>query len=139
MASKRKTVVRPRRPASAVDKGKPATIDDYLARVSAEQRAVLERLRQTIRKAVPAAEECISYSVPAFSLDGTVLVGFGASAMHCSFFPMSGRTIADHAELLADYETSKGAIRFTPAAPLPAALVRKLIKARFRELSARRR
>jgi len=148
MASERKQASRPKRPVTAskpdrVSKtsktsnaGKVATIDDYLARVGDEQRAALAHLRATIRKAVPEAEECISYAVPAFRVDRHVLVGFGASAKHCSFFPMSGRTIADHAELLAGYETSKGAIRFTPDAPLPDALVRKLLKARRSEIAA---
>jgi uncharacterized protein YdhG (YjbR/CyaY superfamily) len=150
MANKRKEAPSPKRapkarpsgPASKTNKtstaGKGAAIDDYLARVVPAQRAALARLRQTIRKAVPEAEECISYAVPAFRIGDKVLVGFGASAKHCSFFPMSGRTIGDHAELLANYETSKGAIRFTPAAPLPDALVRKLIKARLAEIAASR-
>jgi uncharacterized protein YdhG (YjbR/CyaY superfamily) len=144
MASQRRQSTRPKRPVRASSAGKArkagqvATIDGYLARVGDDQRAALSRLRATIRKAVPKAEECFSYAVPAFRVDGHVLVGFGASAKHCSFFPMSGRTIADHAEPLAGYETSKGAIRFTPDAPLPDALVRKLIKARLAEIAARR-
>jgi uncharacterized protein YdhG (YjbR/CyaY superfamily) len=134
-ASKPSKTSRPRETSKA---GSVATIDDYLARVGPDQRAALAQLRATIRKAVPRAEECISYAVPAFRIDGSVLVGFGASAQHCSFFPMSGHTIADHADLLADYQTSKGAIRFTPDAPLPDALLRKLIKARLAEIAAGR-
>ncbi|HMI90163.1 MAG TPA: DUF1801 domain-containing protein [Polyangiales bacterium] len=136
MASKRKHPTPTKRPVKVSRTGKPgATIDAYLARLGQDQRAALSRLRAVIRKTVPGAQECISYAVPAFRIDGDVLVGFGASARHCSFFPMSGRTIADHADLLADYATSKGAIRFTPDAPLPDALVRKLIHARLAELS----
>jgi uncharacterized protein YdhG (YjbR/CyaY superfamily) len=111
---------------------KPANIDDYLAALRADQRAALEKLRQTIKKAAPQAEECISYGVPAFRQDG-MLVGFGATANHCSFFLMSGATVANHAEELAKYDTSKGTIRFPADKPLPSALVRKLVKARLAE------
>ena len=111
---------------------RPATIDEYLARVRPEQRPALEKLRQTIRAAAPGAEECISYSLPAFRLNGP-LVGFGASTNHCAFYPMSGTIIEAHRKDLAGYETSKGTIRFQPERPLPAALVRKLVKARLAE------
>jgi len=111
---------------------KPKTIDDYLARVSATQRAALEKLRRDIKAAAPAAEECISYQMPAFRLNG-MLVGFGATANHCAFYPMSASTVAAHKEELQGYDTSKGTIRFQPDKPLPAALVRKLVKARIAE------
>jgi uncharacterized protein YdhG (YjbR/CyaY superfamily) len=113
-------------------------IDEYLAAISGEQRAALEKLRKTIKAAVPKAEECISYGVAAFRLNGKVLVGFGAGANHCTFFPMSGRTVHDHQDELEDYETSKGAIRFQPDKPLPAGLVRKLIRARIAENAEKR-
>ena len=116
-------------------KSRPATIDEYLAGLSADQRQALEKVRRTIRAAAPAAEECISYSLPAFRLNG-VLVGFGASARHCAFYPMSGSTIAAFRNELKGYETSKGTIRFTPDKPLPASLVRKLVKARLVENAA---
>lgn len=114
---------------------KPATIDEYLAGVGDDERAALEALRRTIRSAAPDAEECISYQLPAFRQNG-VLVGFGASAKHCAFYLMSGTTVAAHAAELAGYDTSKGTIRFTPDRPLPAALVRKLVKARLAENGA---
>ena len=115
------------------------TIDDYLAGVSEDQRAALQRLRRTIRAAAPKAEECISYQLPAFRLDGRMLVGFGASAKHCSFYPMSSATVEAHKEALAGYDTSKGTIRFQPNKPLPVALVRKLVKARIAENQSRRK
>lgn len=118
---------------------KPRTIDEYLATLQADQRAALQQLRTTIRASVPQAEECISYALPAFRLDGRVLVCFGAAARHCSFFPGSGSTVAAHADLLKGYDTSKGTIRFQPDKPLPAALVRKLVKARVAENAARSR
>ena len=112
-------------------KGKAKTIDDYLAALSVDKRAALEKLRKTIKATVPKAEECISYGLPAFRLDGRPLVAFGAGANHCAFYPMSSSTVEAHKEDLEGYETSKGTIRFQPDKPLPAALVRKLVKARI--------
>ena len=113
-------------------KRKASTIDEYLANLSDDKRAALEKLRRTIRAAAPQADECISYQIPAFRLNG-ILVGFGATASHCAFYPMSSSTVAAHKEELKDYDTSKGTIRFQPEKPLPAALVRKLVKARIAE------
>ena len=112
---------------------KPKTIDEYLAAVSADKRAALEKLRKTIRTAAPRAEECISYGLPAFRLDGRMLVAFGATANHCALYPMSSTTVEAHGEELRGYDTSKGTIRFQPGKPLPATLVRKLVKARIAE------
>ena len=112
---------------------KPKTIDEYLAALSDDQRAALEKLRQTIRAAAPQAEECINYGLAAFRLHGKNLVALGATANHCAFYLMSGSTVATHQEQLTDYDTSKGTIRFSAAKPLPAALVRKLVKARIAE------
>jgi uncharacterized protein YdhG (YjbR/CyaY superfamily) len=111
---------------------KVATIDEYLASVTDEQRAALEKLRETIRAAAPQAEECISYQVPAFRQSG-MLVGFGAAANHCSLYLMNGHTVAAFADELKNYDTSKSAIRFPASKPLPARLVRKLVKARLAE------
>ena len=113
------------------------TIDEYLARLNADQRAALEALRRTIKAAAPKAEECISYQLPAFRQHG-VLVAFGATANHCAFYPMSASTVSAFQRELARFDTSKGTIRFQPDRPLPAALVRKLVKARLAENAARR-
>ncbi len=67
--------------------GEPKTIDEYLAPLSNEQRAALEKLRRAIKSAAPRAEECISYRIPAFRLGGRILVAFGAAANHCAFYP----------------------------------------------------
>ena len=112
---------------------KPETIAEYLEDLPAEQRRVLERLRRVIRAVAPKAEECISYRLPAFRLDGRMLVAFGARANHCAFYPMSAFTVAAHADELEGYDTSPGTIRFRAEAPLPASLVRKLVKARIAE------
>ena len=119
-------------------KPKAKSIDEYLAALSDDQRAALEKLRKTIRAAAPKAEECISYQLPAFRLNG-MLVAFGATANHCAFYPMSSSTVETHKDELKDYETSKGAIRFQPDEPLPAALVRKLVKARIAENELRKK
>ena len=112
--------------------GKPRTIDDYLATVNEDQRAALEKLRKTIKSAAPTAEECLSYQICAFRQNG-MLVGFGAAAKHCAFYLMNSTTVAAFQDDLKDYDTSKGTIRFQPDKPLPAALVRKLVKARIAE------
>lgn len=109
------------------------TFDDYLTALDEEPRAALEKLRKTIRAAAPKAEEGISYGLAAFRLDGRPLVGLGASAKHCAFYLMSGSTVENHAAELKGYDTSKGTIRFPASKPLPAALVRKLVKARIAE------
>jgi len=113
------------------------TIDDYLAKLTADKRAALEKLRRTIRAAVPRAEERIAYQVPTFFFDGKMLVSFGAAAHHCAFYP--GAVVQDFAKELVGFDTSKGTIRFQPDHPLPAALVRKLIKARIAKPASRRR
>ena len=118
-------------------KSRPKTIDDYLHAVAPDKRPALEKLRKTIRAAAPEAEECISYQIPAFRQNG-MLVGFGASANHCSFFPFNSTTVAAYKADLKGYETSKGTIHFQPEKPLPAALVRKLVKARLAENLQRR-
>ena len=106
---------------------KPKTIDEYLSLLSADQRAALQALRETIRAAAPEAEECISYQMPAFRLNG-MLVGFAAAKNHCALYAWNGSAVADFADELSGYHTSKGTIRFTPDKPLPEALVRHLVE-----------
>jgi uncharacterized protein YdhG (YjbR/CyaY superfamily) len=115
---------------------KPKTIDDYLAALPDDKRAALEKLRKTIRTVAPKAEECISYRLPAFRLNGRMLVAFGATANHCAFYPMSSSTVEAFRDDLKDYKTSKGTIRFQANKALPAALVQKLVKARIAENAA---
>lgn len=116
---------------------KPETIDDYLALVSADKRAALEVLRQTIRSVAPLAEECISYQIPSFRQNG-MLVGFGAAEKHCAFYLLSNTTTAAFQKELQKYDTSKGTIRFAADSPLPATLVKKLVKARLAENEAKK-
>jgi uncharacterized protein YdhG (YjbR/CyaY superfamily) len=116
----------------------PETIDEYLALLSNEKRAALQKLRRTIQSAAPRAQECISYGIPAFRLDGRMFVAFGAAAKHCAFYP-GARPVDTHKGDLEAYSTSKGTIRFQPDSPLPATLVRKLVKTRIAEYAAKRR
>ena len=122
--------------ATSKTKGKPATIDQYLAPLAADQRDALQKLRKTIRAAAPGVEECMSYGMPGFRYDGRMLVWFGAAAKHCAFYP--GGVVRVYAKELAAFETSKGTIRFQPDRPLPAALVRKIVKERIAGNAARR-
>jgi uncharacterized protein YdhG (YjbR/CyaY superfamily) len=109
------------------------TIDEYLAGVKADQRVALEKLRKIIRASAPKAEECISYGIPAFRLNGRSLVFFGAWANHCSFYPGSSATLKKFRDDLKSFQITKGTIRFSPDNPLPPALVKKLVKARVAE------
>jgi uncharacterized protein YdhG (YjbR/CyaY superfamily) len=109
------------------------TIDQYLAGVKADQRVGLEKLRKIIRASAPKLEECISYGIPAFRLNGRSLVFFGAWANHCSFYPGSSATLKKFRDDLKSFQITKGTVRFSPDNPLPPALVKKLVKARIAE------
>jgi uncharacterized protein YdhG (YjbR/CyaY superfamily) len=112
-------------------------VEAYLATLSPDKRAALQKLRRTIKAAAPDAEECISYRMPAFRSNGRLLVAYAGFTNHCSLFPC-GSTKA-FARDLARYETGKGTIRFDPKKPLPVALVRKIVKARVAENAARKK
>jgi len=114
-------------------KRKPKDVDDYLSDTTKEQRAALQKLRKQIRAIVPQAQECISYHLPAYRLDGHLLVAFGAAVNHCAFYPCSGAAVRVHRDELAGFDTGKGTIRFQPQTPLPAALVKKLVRFRIAE------
>ena len=108
------------------------TLASYFKKLSPDKRAALTKLRRAIRAAAPEAEECISYQMPAFRLDGRILAWYAAMKEHCSFFP-GAYAIRKHKGDLQKYATSKGTIRFAPERPLPATLVRKLVRARIAE------
>lgn len=107
--------------------------DAYLAKLSADKRATLEKVRKAIRVAAPDAEEGMSYGMPAF-IQGKPIAGYSASAAHCSYFPMSGAITAQFADELAKFEASKGGFRFPIGKPPSATLVRKLVRARLAEI-----
>ena len=114
-------------------KKKSKTIDEYLANVKPGHRSALQKLRHTIQTAAPTAEECISYGIPAFRVNRRLLVFFGAWVNHCALYPGSATTLKNFRNELRNFQTSKGTIRFSPDKPLPAALVKKLIKTRIEE------
>jgi uncharacterized protein YdhG (YjbR/CyaY superfamily) len=111
------------------------TPDDYLARLPEEKRATLQKIREAIRAAAPEAREGMSYGMPAFIL-GKPIAGYVAHERHCTYHPMSGNVVAALAKELEGYETTKGGVRFPIGRPLPAALVRKLVRARLAEIDA---
>lgn len=116
---------------------KPAkSVDDYLAAVPEEARAVLEALRRTIRDAAPKAEEAISYQIPSFKYHGP-LVFFAAFKNHCSFYVASKSVMKTFSSELKPYDTSGTTIHFSAENPLPATLVKKIVKARIEENEAR--
>lgn len=112
-------------------------VDEYLARLPKDARAALEHLRKTIQSAAPTAVDTISYGMPAFKYRGHPLVGYAAFSGHCSFFPMSPAVVEAHKGDLEGYKTAKGTIQFTIDRPLPASLVKKIVKARMKENDAR--
>ena len=139
-AAKAKAPAKPRTPAKTKTetKSRPQTFDGYLDALPADQRAALQKLREVIQAAAPQAEEYIGYGLAAFRQDGP-LVALGAAGAHCGFYPMTGHTVDDFAADLKGYSTSKGTIRFLADKPLPAALVRKIVKARLAENAAKRK
>jgi len=113
----------------------PSNVDEYLAGVPKEARNTLEKLRQTIKAAAPMASEVISYQMPMYKHHGMV-VGFAAFKNHCSIFP-GAAVMETYKKELRQYDTSKGTIRFPANKPLPATLVKKLVRARIKENEAR--
>lgn len=126
----RKSATQPARKAAAP----PKSVDTYLAALPKDKREALAKLRAAIKAAAPGATEGISYQVPVFKLDGKPLVGFGAASAHCTFFVMS-TSDAMRARLAAlkGYKLGGGSIQFPADKPLPATLVRTLVKARIAE------
>jgi uncharacterized protein YdhG (YjbR/CyaY superfamily) len=111
----------------------PQSVDEYLGRVPEPARSTLNKVRRAIRSVVPPqATEAISYGIPMFKYQG-LLVGFAAFSKHCSLFPTSMAVMKAFKNELKGYQTSKGTIRFPVDKPLPAALVKKLVKARLAE------
>ena len=112
----------------------PRGIDEYLAALDAPKRTTLQRLRQTILGIIPEAEECISYGMPAFRLEGKVIAGFAAFKNHLAYLPHSGSVFGELADDLAGYESTPGSLHFPIDRPLPKGLVKKLIPTRLKDI-----
>jgi len=120
-------------------KGAPKTVDEYFAAVPEPARTTLEKVRAVIRSVVPAeTTEVISYQIPMFKYLGG-LVAIAAFKEHCSFFPMNAGLIAEFKDELKGYKTAKGTIRFPADQPMPAALIKKFVKARIAQNEARKK
>ena len=114
----------------------PINVDDYLAALPDDQRAALEKLRKTIKAAMPEATETISYQMPTFKLRGRFLVSYAAFKNHCSLFPATDEMFEAFGEELKPFFSGKGTIRFTTERPLPSELVEKIVRARVEENEA---
>jgi uncharacterized protein YdhG (YjbR/CyaY superfamily) len=108
---------------------KPTTIDGYLAALPVDQRAALQKLRAQIKAAAPGAVEYIGYGLAGFKFEGRPLVYFGAATHHCALY--GALNAARFADKLEGFKQSKGTIQFTPNRPIPAAVVKALVKARI--------
>ena len=111
-------------------------IDGYIASQPAPVRPVLEKLRRVIGKAIPAATEAISYGMPAFKLDGRVVVYFAGWKQHTALYPGSAQTFALFRDEVGRYATSKGTLQFPLAEPLPVKLITTIAKHRAEEVAA---
>lgn len=117
---------------------KAKSVEEYLSALPEDARATLEKIRQAIKTAAPMATEKISYGMPSFHHQG-YLVYYAAWKNHCSFFPASNEVMETFAKELERHDVAKGTIRFPFGKPLPATLVKKIVKARIKENEARRR
>jgi len=119
-------------------KAAPKTIDAYLAAVHEPARATLQKVRAAIRSALPpTATETISYKMPAFR-HGEIIIWFAAFTGHCSVFP-TARIIDQFKSDLKPFTISKGTIQFPTDKPLPAALIKKMVKARLAQVAGKKR
>ncbi len=118
---------------------KPKNVAAYLKSLDEEQRAAVQKLRETIAAAAPEAEEGITYSMPGFLLGGKGFVAYAAFNDHYSFFPMSSKAVDAHRDELGPLVTGKGTIQFEYGKRLPTALVKKVVRTRLAEVADRQR
>ena len=111
------------------------SVDEYIASQPRAVRSVLERVRRIIRKAVPEAEETISYQMPTYKLNGRRVLYFAGWKQHYSLYPATDRLAAAFKDALAPYEVNKGTIRFPLAAPVPVKLIEGIARFRAKEVA----
>ncbi len=115
----------------------PESVDEYIASQPETIQGVLQRVRSTIRKAVPEAQEVISYKIPTYKLPGGTVLYFAGWKQHYSLYPANGRVVAAFKDELAPYEISKGTIRFPLSQPVPVSLIERIAKFRANEVAER--
>jgi uncharacterized protein YdhG (YjbR/CyaY superfamily) len=111
-------------------KGTFNSVDEYIAAQPDKTRSTLERVRGAIRKALPKAQETISYKIPAYRLNGDVVLYFAGWKHHFSLYPVNERLVAAFKDELAEYEVEKGTIRFPLGKPVPVKLIERIAKFR---------
>jgi uncharacterized protein YdhG (YjbR/CyaY superfamily) len=112
------------------------SVDDYLASQPKAVRDVLDRVRSTVRKAVPRAEEAISYQIPAYKLHGRTILYFAGWKHHYSLYPAGSNVVAAFKKDLAPYEVARGTIRFPLSEPVPVKLIAGIAKLRAKQIAA---
>jgi len=115
------------------------SVDQYIASQPKAVQRVLKRVRSTIRKGMPEAEEAISYKIPAFKLHGRAVLYFAGWKEHYSLYPSTDRLVAAFKDDLAPYEVSKGTIRFPLSEPVPVKLIEGIAKFRVKEVALRKK
>ena len=115
------------------------SVDEYIATQPAERQPALQRVRRSIRKALPEAEEGISYQIPAYKLDGSPVLYFAGWKEHFSLYPATGRLVEEFGDELERYVVSKGTIRFPLSQPVPVRLIERIAKFRAQENSSRQK
>ena len=113
-------------------------VDAYLQGVPEPQRSTLAQVRAALEALLPDAEQMITYGAPTFKVGGKGVAGIAAFARHCSYLPMSGSVTAALADELAEYETTKGSVKFPVDEPLPEPILRALVDTRLAELGMSR-
>src|SRR5262245_40990443 len=113
---------------------KPKDIDDYISGFDTDVQAILEKIRQTIRRSTPKAEEAISYQIPTFKLDGHYLIYFAAFKKHVSIYP-APRAVAEFKKELSSYEGGKGTVQFPLDKPIPFGLIKRIVKFRAKQIA----